>query len=55
MYTINLYIHTYIPNQAIRVSKLRFLLSNVIECKTLRSIYSISLVFHNACFDIECL
>ena len=51
---INLYIHIYmyIPNQAlIRVSKLCFLLLNVIECKTLRSIYSISLVFHNACFE----
>ena len=23
----------------------------VTECKTLRSIYSISLVFHNACFE----
>ena len=27
------------------------LLLYVFECKTLRSIYSISLVFHNACFD----
>ena len=28
-----------------------FLLLKVIECKTLRSIYLISLVFHNACFE----
>ena len=31
--------------------KVMFLLSNVIECKTLRSIYSKSLVFHNSCFE----
>ena len=50
MYTLT-YIYRseiYIPNQAMRV-----LLSYVfiLECKTLRSIYSISLVFHNACFE----
>ena len=33
------------------VSKLYISVECIIECKTLRSIYSISLVFHNACFE----
>ena len=48
---INLYIHIYIPNQAIRISKLYFSVECIIEFKTLRSICSIRLVFHNACFE----
>ena len=41
----------YIPNQAICVAKFCFSVGCIIECKTLRSIYSINLVFHNACFE----
>ena len=29
------------------------LLLHATECKTLRSIYSISLIFHNACFELQ--
>ena len=51
MYTLSYILHIYIPNQTIIVAKVMFLLLNVIECKTLRSIHSLSLVFHNACFE----
>ena len=46
MYTLT---YVYISIHQIKQS---VLLSNVsiVECKTLRSIYSFSLVFHNACF-----
>ena len=44
---IYLYLHIYIPNQAICVAKIFV----IVECKTLRSIYSITLDFHNACFE----
>ena len=48
MYTLT-YIYTslYQIKQSVLLSYV-FLLLKVIECKTLRSIYSINLVFHNA-------
>ena len=48
--SLNLMILDFIPNLSIRV-KFLLLKLKVNECKTLRSIYSISLVFHKACFE----
>ena len=50
MYTLT-YIYTsiYEIKQSVLLSYV--LLLKLIECKTLRSIYSISLVFCNACFE----
>ena len=53
MYTLT-YIYTstlYIPNQKQSVLLSYVLMLNVIECKTLGSIYSMTLVFHNGCFE----
>ena len=51
MYTLTyIYIHLY-TKLSNPCCKVMLLLLNIIECKTLRSIYSISLVFHDACFE----